>query len=102
MFMTRGNHESTDISRAYGFYDELKRRYTIGLWREFCEMFNYLPIAGLVDERILCMHGGLSPVLNRKLRSGESSLTLINSEIKRPTNIPSRGLLCDLVWSDPD
>jgi serine/threonine-protein phosphatase PP1 catalytic subunit len=49
LFMTRGNHECTEISRAYGFYDEMKRRYTIGLWREFCEMFNYLPIAAIVD-----------------------------------------------------
>lgn len=102
LYMTRGNHESTEISRAYGFYDECKRRYTISLWREYCEMFNYLPIAAIVDERILCMHGGLSPVLNRKLRNKQSPLTLINTEIKRPCGIPTRGLLCDLLWSDPD
>lgn len=70
LFLTRGNHECTEISRAYGFYDECKRRYSISVWREFCECFNYLPIAAIIDERILCMHGGLSPVFNRKLKGG--------------------------------
>ena len=39
------------------------------------------------------MHGGLSPDL-RNLNS--------ISEITRPTDIPDSGLLCDLLWSDPD
>ena len=34
------------------------------MWREFCAMFNFLPISAIIDERILCMHGGLSPELN--------------------------------------
>ena len=29
----------------------------------FYECFNYLPVAALIDEKILCMHGGLSPEL---------------------------------------
>ena len=63
IFMLRGNHECISITRLYGFYDECKRRYSISLWRDFCGMFNYLPVAAVIDERILCMHGGLSPDL---------------------------------------
>ena len=63
IFLLRGNHECNSITRMYGFYDECKRRYNLSLWRDFCSMFNYLPISAIIDERILCMHGGLSPDL---------------------------------------
>ena len=64
IFLLRGNHECSSITRMYGFYDECKRRYGLPLWRDFCTMFNYLPISAIIDERILCMHGGLSPDLH--------------------------------------
>lgn len=47
----------------------------------------------LVDEKIFCCHGGLSPDL--------SSMEQIR-RIMRPTDVPDQGLLCDLLWSDPD
>ena len=59
----------------------------------FCECFNCLPIAAIIDEKIFCMHGGLSPEL--------STLEQIK-RIQRPTDVPDSGLLCDLLWSDPD
>lgn len=92
-FLLRGNHECASINRIYGFYDECKRRHGIKLWKIFTDCFNCLPIAALVDDKILCMHGGLSPELNK-------ILTINN--IVRPTDVPDTGLLCDLLWSDPD
>lgn len=91
-FILRGNHESAGINRIYGFYDECKRRYTIKLWKIFSDVFNCLPISALVDERILCMHGGLSPEL--------SSFQQI-ADIQRPSDVPDSGLMCDILWSDP-
>lgn len=92
-FILRGNHESAGINRIYGFYDECKRRYSIKLWKVFSDVFNCLPIAALMDEKVLCMHGGLSPELQ--------SLHQI-AEIARPCDVPDMGLMCDLLWSDPD
>ena len=63
IFLLRGNHECSSINRVYGFYDECKRRYSLGIWKNFILCFNWLPIACLVSDRILCMHGGLSPDL---------------------------------------
>jgi serine/threonine-protein phosphatase PP1 catalytic subunit len=92
-FLLRGNHESSSINRIYGFYDECKRRFSIKLWKTFSDVFNCMPVAALVGDRILCMHGGLSPDLH--------SLDQIRT-LHRPTDIPDTGLLCDLLWSDPD
>lgn len=92
-FMLRGNHECGSINRMYGFYDECKRRYNVRLWKEFENCFNMLPVAAMVDDRILCMHGGLSPDL--------TDLDIINNQ-SRPQEPPDAGLLCDLLWSDPD
>jgi serine/threonine-protein phosphatase PP1 catalytic subunit len=92
-FLLRGNHECASINRIYGFYDECKRRYNIKLWKTFTDSFNCLPIAAIIDDKIFCMHGGLSPEL--------SNMEQIR-RIMRPVDVPDTGLLCDLLWSDPD
>ncbi|OAY78148.1 Serine/threonine-protein phosphatase PP1 [Ananas comosus] len=91
-FLLRGNHECASINRIYGFYDECKRRFNVKLWKIFTDCFNCLPVAALIDDKILCMHGGLSPDL--------SNLDQIKT-LTRPTDVPDTGLLCDLLWSDP-
>lgn len=70
-----------------------KRRYNIKLWKTFTDCFNCLPVAAIVDEKIFCMHGGLSPELQNMEQI---------KRIARPTDIPDTGLLCDLLWADPD
>ncbi|KAI5082148.1 hypothetical protein GOP47_0001891 [Adiantum capillus-veneris] len=92
-FLLRGNHECASINRIYGFYDECKRRFNVRLWKTFTDCFNCLPVAALIDDKIFCMHGGLSPDLK--------NLDQVRS-IGRPTDIPESGLLCDLLWSDPE
>jgi len=142
VYLLRGNHECASINRIYGFYDECKRRYNIRMWRNFVDLFNCMPVSGLVAGRILCMHGGLSPELisldkireisrfvwryscccfalaccclsghhERSLLAAISRLLVYvfwsshhyeNTTI-RPCKIPDFGLLCDLVWSDPE
>ena len=93
VFLLRGNHESELINHVYGFYDECRRRYNIKTYKLFSDCFNWLPISAIVDDKILCMHGGLSPEL--------VSLDRIR-KIVRPTEVPDKGILCDLLWSDPD
>jgi serine/threonine-protein phosphatase PP1 catalytic subunit len=93
IWLLRGNHETQNISKLYGFYDECVERYRSELWDRFTDVFMWLPIAAIVGGRMFCVHGGLSPDLQ--------DLTQI-SKLARPLEIPSRGLLSDLLWSDPD
>ena len=92
-YLLRGNHEDSSINRIYGFYDECKRRYTPRLWKTFAGVFNCMPVAALVEQQILCMHGGISPELY--------DLQQIN-KLERPSSTPDYGLMCDLMWADPD
>eukprot|EP00756_Hemistasia_phaeocysticola_P036738 Hpha_TRINITY_DN16657_c1_g7::TRINITY_DN16657_c1_g7_i1::g.178466::m.178466/K06269/PPP1C; serine/threonine-protein phosphatase PP1 catalytic subunit len=95
-FCLRGNHESAAINRMYGFYDDCKRRYNIKMWKAFTDVFNCLPVAATVGEKILCVHAGISPDL--------TDLRQI-VDIPRPTpggDVPDSGLLCDLLWADPE
>ncbi|KAK6062234.1 putative phosphoprotein phosphatase 1, partial [Cooperia oncophora] len=92
-FLLRGNHEVANLNRIYGFHDECKRRYSIKLWKTFQDVFNCMPVAALIDNKIFCCHGGLSPTLR--------SLDQLK-RISRPCDVQETGLLCDILWSDPD
>ena len=60
-----------------------KRRYNIKLWKTFTDCFNCLPVAAIIDEKILTMHGGLSPDLQ--------SMEQIR-RVMRPTDVPDTGI----------
>ena len=91
--LLRGNHESRQITRSYGFYDECLQKYgNANPWHYFVEVFDYFNLAAVIDNSILCVHGGLSPMI----RTIEQI-----QEIDRVREIPHEGKFCDLVWSDP-
>eukprot|EP00980_Cylindrotheca_fusiformis_P018490 scaffold6124_cov122-Cylindrotheca_fusiformis.AAC.9 len=92
-FLLRGNHECAGINRIYGFYDECRRRFSVKMWKQFCNTFNCLPCCAVVDDKIICMHGGLSPELSQMEQI---------ANIARPCDVPDTGLLCDILWADPD
>ncbi|KOG96140.1 protein-serine/threonine phosphatase [Saccharomyces eubayanus] len=92
-FMLRGNHESANVTKMYGFYDECKRRLNSKVWKMFVDVFNTLPLAAIIQDKIFCVHGGISPDLHDMKQI---------ERVARPTDIPENGLVTDLLWSDPD
>lgn len=121
--LVRGNHESRQITQVYGFYDECLRKYgSVNVWRYCCELFDYLSLAAIVDDRVFCVHGGLSPSINTLDQVGHLELSCANKTggrswnfrnknllccvqirvIDRKQEVPHDGAMCDILWSDPE
>ncbi|KTW27137.1 uncharacterized protein T551_03131 [Pneumocystis jirovecii RU7] len=92
--LIRGNHESRSVTQTYGFYTECIRKYgSANVWHHFTNMFDFLTLSVIIDNKIFCVHGGLSPSIH-----SIDQIKIIN----RFREIPHEGPMADLVWSDPD
>jgi serine/threonine-protein phosphatase 4 catalytic subunit len=92
--LIRGNHESRQITQVYGFYDECLRKYgSVNVWRYCTEIFDYLSLSAVIEDKIFAVHGGLSPNI--------TTLDQIRV-IDRKQEVPHDGAMCDLLWSDPE
>lgn len=92
-YMSRGNHESQTMNQMYGFEGEVKTKYTAQMSEFFTEIYNWLPLAHCINKRILVMHGGLF---------SKDGVTLDDiRSIERNRQPPEEGLMCELLWSDP-
>lgn len=95
--LIRGNHEASDINALFGFRLECMERLGdeegIKAWQRFNDLFNWLPLAAVIEDRVICMHGGIG-----------RSITTIDqiSALQRPLAMEDGGMvLMDLLWSDP-
>ena len=93
--LLRGNHESRNCTGHFGFRDECNRKYGPHVYNQCCSVFEAMPLAAVVTTGrgdIFCCHGGLGPDLRR--------VADLNA-IDRRVEPEDKGLLCDILWSDP-
>lgn len=93
MYLARGNHESKNMNKIYGFEGEVKSKLSDTFVELFAEVFCCLPLAHLINNKIFVVHGGLFSVDGVKL----SDIRAID-RFREP---PEEGLMCELLWSDP-
>lgn len=92
VWLLRGNHECRQMTAFFNFRDECEYKYDLTVYYAFMEFFDTLPVAAVIDNKFLCLHGGLSPDLDLLNQLGV---------INRFQEPPRAGLFCDLLWADP-
>ncbi|KAG8742720.1 hypothetical protein FRC10_000994 [Ceratobasidium sp. 414] len=114
VFLNRGNHETKDMNKVYGFEGEVKHKHGEMTYKLWAEVFTALPLATLVcpalppistgketailspegRKRFFIVHGGLF---------SKDGVTLDDvKNIQRLGRQPgSEGLMCELLWTDP-
>ncbi|KAK4796797.1 hypothetical protein SAY86_029123 [Trapa natans] len=91
--LARGNHESKSMNKIYGFEGEVRSKLNETFIELFAEVFCCLPLAHVINEKVFVVHGGLFSVDGVKLSDIRS--------IDRFCEPPEEGLMCELLWSDP-
>ncbi|KAK3328468.1 serine/threonine-protein phosphatase 5 [Cercophora scortea] len=94
-FINRGNHETDDMNRAYGFEGECKAKYNERIFKLFSESFSALPLATLVGGKYFVLHGGLFSDDNVTL---DDIRKLDRHKQRQPGQA---GLMMEMLWTDP-
>ena len=96
-YLLRGNHETLEVNRNYGFFQDFLNRFKDPKkFNQITAIYNALPYSALVNESILCLHGGIPEefsVINRLrgIKTSEINLTYENT---------AKSLL-QIMWNDP-
>ena len=92
IFMIRGNHECRGMTTIISFRKECLKKYDLEVYEAFMDSFDCLPMACLLNNNFLALHGGLSPDM----------VTIKDISLMNRFMEPNRsGLQCDMLWSDP-
>jgi len=93
MHLTRGNHETVNMNKVYGFEGEVKAKYSAEIFSLFTEVFQALPLGYVLGGQVLIVHGGL-------FSRDDVTLDEIR-KIDRFCEPPDVGLMSEIMWSDP-
>ena len=94
-FLNRGNHETDDMNRVYGFEGECKAKYNERTFKLFSESFSALPLATLIGKKFFVLHGGL-------FSDDKTTLDDIRKLNRHGQRQPGQsGLMMEMLWTDP-
>lgn len=92
-FMSRGNHETTNLNKLYGFHGEVLHKYDSKTYDLFNDLFKHLPLSHCINKKVFVTHGGLFAKDGVKLED----IRKVN-RVKEPGD---EGIMVDCLWSDP-
>jgi serine/threonine-protein phosphatase 5 len=92
--LIRGNHETDEMNRMYGFEGEIKFKHNETMYKVFTEVFCTLPLSAVINRKVFVTHGGLF---------SRDHVTL--DEIRKIDRFhqpkDTSNLMVELLWSDP-
>lgn len=104
VYLLRGNHEFRGVNSQYGFRRTISRMFFQNfnqLWNRFNEVFSFLSLAAIVGQKVLCVHGGISPYLDKygQIKSIEKP---VEDEVIFSNENGVKDIVLDLTWAEAD
>ncbi|XP_059058130.1 uncharacterized protein LOC131851628 [Achroia grisella] len=100
LLLLRGNHETRDIQRMFTFHSECITKYGeiegVKIWNAINKVFDVLPLAAVVDDKVFCCHGGIPPPWVCPL---VTAIDKVPVPLSRPAEQSS--IAWELLWNDP-
>lgn len=102
--LIRGNHEDKLINSNFGFLEECQMRLgddplsEESVFNIINEFFEYLPLAAIIEDQIICIHGGIGANLSyiHEIEAIERPLDVVHEATNKAQQI-----VMDILWSDP-
>lgn len=98
VWLIRGNHEDRQMNKRYGFEDECKRQLGVTLGPKMFDLmqntFDMLPVAALVEEKVLVVHGGIGDGFWKVSDLRKVKRPLVDEQL-------AEDWIANLLWSDP-
>lgn len=102
IFLLRGSHELKGFNREYGFYNEITSKFLKEeLWEKFNDVFNYLPLAATINDKIFCVHAGISSHIQSLQDISNIPKPITENQISI-NNQFEKGIIPDLICSEAD
>lgn len=104
IFLIRGNHEFSGVNSRYGFRAEIRKQFLLKgsqIWVKFNDVFNFLPLAAIINDKIFCIHGGISPHLH-SMDEIKNIQKPIGENFIFDDNHFIEGIVPDLMWGESD
>lgn len=94
VFLIRGNHEFRKVNEIYGFKHQILTVFdSLVPWEKANSAFDAMPLAAVIDDRIFCVHGGITPTIE--------TINELRIRFSRPICNYEDEVLYDLMWGDP-
>lgn len=90
--LLRGNHETRQMAEAFQFKKECLEKYDQETYEKIMELFDFMPLACVINKLYLCVHGGIP----------KDTTEIADIEKLERFKEPEReGPISDILWSDP-
>ena len=102
-FILRGNHETLEMNKNYGFYYEFLEKFKdVEKFKEIISLYDVLPICAIINGSILCLHGGIPEnfeILNQIRGLKNEDITKKNIDDSTLKSIDNA--IFQILWNDP-
>lgn len=108
LHLLRGHHEDKMVNKVYGFAEECAQKFgeditlQTSVFQRINKVFEYLPLAALIDNKYLCVHGGIGSTLKnvQEIERIQKPIEISHSPEVVKSSLNQK-IINEILWTDP-